>query len=887
MNQSVLDSLPEFQAAKKYWFDRFSEGVEELNLSSNYSKSSVYDRQECVFKLPDHIASKLLQVCRNRYPALYVFLLAGLNVLLSGYTNQKDVVVGGTVYLEDGEQSEYNQWILLRNLLGEDMTFKELLSKVKQTVAEAYEYQFYPLRRVLELLEFDKAGISLYRVFMLLENIHNLECIEEIINSSLNDLTFLFLHVEDGLQGKIIYNSRLFNEETVLKIIESYIYVLEQVLSDIGIRLKDIELVTEGDKEKLFNSFNEPSFFPIKNVPLYLLFEEQAKETPKNIALIYHENMLTYKELNEKSWKIANMLVHEGVKPQSAEDSIVVAIMAERSFEMIAGIFGIWKAGAAYLPIDPSHPMDRVKYMLKDSGAKILLVQKHLKDKVTFEGKILFIEDGEVWSSESIDSGVPSSLNDLAYIIYTSGTTGKPKGVMVEHGSLSATIQWRKAKYGLNQQDRVLQLFSYAFDGFMTSFFTPVISGAAVVLLNESESKDPGALKKNIFEFGVTHFICVPMLYNAILDVITPDEAKTLRIVTLAGDKVSSGVIEKSLEINPELELVNEYGPTESTVVATFHWSIKRDEGVVIGKPVQDTCIHILNKNGKLMPIGAKGELCISSSRLARGYLNKPDLTKEKFTQDPYARYPRMYNTGDMARWLPDGRLEFLGRIDHQVKIVGFRIEPGEIEDRLLRHNNITDAVVVDKEYANGDKYLCAYYVSENELTVTELREHLAEELPDYMIPSYFIHLKYLPRTVIGKIDRKALPEPWGNINTGIEYVAPVNSIEQKLTAIWQEVLGVENIGVNHNFFAMGGNSIRLVQMHAKIENYFPGKVTVTDLFTLTTVKKLADSISQRTNLEKDLKPNTDKELSDLFDGIEEGRMNFEEALKRLDNIEV
>ncbi|ACL76719.1 non-ribosomal peptide synthetase [Ruminiclostridium cellulolyticum] len=551
----------------------------------------------------------------------------------------------------------------------------------------------------------------------------------------------------------------------------------------------------------------------------------------------------TYRELNEKANQLARHLRNAGVKRET-----IVGIMANSSIEMVIGIIGILKSGGAYLPIDAGYPDERLRNILEDSGADILLCQSHLISKIRTDVTTIDIDDCGLYKGDSNNLDKLNSENDLAYIIYTSGSMGKPKGVMVEHKSITNTIQWRKAEYSMNEEDAVLQLFSHCFDGFLTSFFTPIVSGAMVVLPDDIEVINLMRIKEHIVGKKITHFICVPTLYTAIQDYLSGNDMESLKVVTLAGEKVPAKLATKSLQKREDLELVNEYGPTENSVASTVFRNLQKAENILIGRPIANTRVYILNKYNQPMPIGVTGEICLSGDGVARGYLNRPELTQQKFVPDPFEQGKVMYKTGDSGKWLPDGNIEYIGRIDHQVKIRGFRIELGEIEARLIKHSSIKQAAVIDKENGDGSKYLCAYIAAEKELQISTLRSFLQEELPDYMVPTQFIFVDKLPFTQNGKLDRKALQEISGADRNAALYQPPDNSVETLVADIWKQVLDKDYFGRNDNFFDLGGNSILLMQVHAKLEKIYPGKVKITDLFDNSTVSKLAVLLTKDEN---------------------------------------
>ncbi|HAG42422.1 MAG TPA: hypothetical protein DCL31_02305 [Clostridium sp.] len=546
------------------------------------------------------------------------------------------------------------------------------------------------------------------------------------------DITLSAIETKEKIIFNLEYCTKLFKRETLERLSKHYVNILKEVVNNIEIKLSEIEMLSEEEEKQLLYDFNATNAKYPEDKTIYELFEEQVKNTPNNIAVICEENKLTYRELNDKANKLARALRECGVKANS-----VVGIMLERSLDMIVGIIGILKAGGAYLPIELEYPKDRIEYMIQDSKVDILLTRHKLLKKITYSGEVLDIDDEKINSQSEENLKKVNTSRDLAYMIYTSGSTGKPKGVMIEHKSVTTMLQWRRKEYKLNSVDSVLQLFSYAFDGFVTSFYTPIISGAKVVILSDIEAKDVFVIKDKILTHNITHFITVPSMCLAIMDSLTTEEAKSLRIITLAGENLTSKVVEKCKSVNKEIEIVNEYEPTENSVVTTIMRNVDAHKKITIGKPRDNTRIFIVDKNNKVQPIGVTGELCISGDGIARGYLNKPDLTREKFILNPFDPNIRMYKTGDLARWLSDGNIEFLGRIDHQVKIRGFRIELGEIESQLLKNEKVRETVVISREDKNNNKYICAYIVGDNEINTQELRGYLSKELPEYMIPSF------------------------------------------------------------------------------------------------------------------------------------------------------
>jgi tyrocidine synthetase-3 len=790
------------------------------------------------YSFKKELAVRINSVTRSSEYGIYMVLLSGVFFLLHKYGNNDDLVVGMPIFKQTVTGEYANSLIALRSRISLSQTYKEYLSGIRKTVEEADSNQNVPFDLLMKQLGIknDVNGTSPFKTLVMLDCIHDNKCIDGIYFP----MKFIFSAQKDSLEVNVEYDTCLYRLETVraflIRLEAFYSYALENPQTEIS----EFSLLSEEEKRKVLYEFNKEMTVSYEDKTLSELFEEQVERTPDNIALVFGNKSLTYRELNYKSNQLAGALREKGVVPGT-----IVGIMAERSLEMIIGIIGTLKAGGAYLPIDPAYPQDRIQYMLEDSDANILLSTGRVQDIPYFKGTIIDLYDEGIYTGSVENPIRVNSPEDLAYIIYTSGTTGKPKGVMIEQKAISYTIQWRRSEYALDGSDNVLQLFSFSFDGFLTSFFTPIVSGARVVLPGENESRDPGAIGGYIENEGITHFISVPSLYSAILECKDSRDFGSLRIVTLAGDKASTGLIINSKKINPELELVNEYGPTENAVVTTILRNMDQLTSSIIGKPVPGTKLYIINEKKELLPTGIYGELCISGNRLARGYLNRPDISEERFIDNPFIPGERMYRTGDVARWLEDGQIEFLGRMDNQVKIRGYRIEMGEIEGQLSKYEKIRESVVIARDNKDGEKYLCAYYVGREEVKLHEVREFLMKALPEYMIPSYFIQLEKLPLNRNGKVDRAALPEPDGKMSTGTLYRAPGNKTEEKLVEMWCTVLGVEGIGVDDNFFELGGHSLKAMVLVSRIRKELGVQLSLKQLFNNPTVKKLSEAIKK------------------------------------------
>jgi len=582
------------------------------------------------------------------------------------------------------------------------------------------------------------------------------------------------------------------------------------------------------------------------------------------------EQTVSYFELNSRSNRLARGLIERGVKPGT-----IVGLLIGSSLEMAIAVLGVLKSGGAYLPIDPTYPPKRIRYILQSSGVQLLLTQgptpgleipPHIVTVPINTESLYRIED----SNLSFNTG----SEEPAYVIYTSGTTGRPKGVVVEHRNVVNTLVCRKAIYNMDETHTALQLFSYAFDGFVTSFFTPLLSSSRVILLGGGDARDITAIVRAIRENHITHFICIPPLYHAIITGMTGEDASSLQVVTLAGDKLSPELLELTRQKNKNLEIVNEYGVTEAAVMSTIYRHQEKSDEILIGKPTWNTALYIVNRHRQLQPIGIAGELWIAGAGTARGYLNEPELTRGSFLKPPldpaklfinldqkhiinlnksfwphlFTKRWVLYKSGDLARWREDGNIEFLGREDTLVKIRGNRLSLSEIETYFSSHEAVKDAVVMVRQDAKGENYLCAYLVIDEDtpdpITPTYWQDYLSRELPEYMIPSHIIHLQDIPLTPNGKIDRKSLPEPKSILfEETIE--EPQNEKERKLVEIWRDVLGVEKIGVNHNFFELGGHSLKAIKIISRIHQEMDIHLSIDKLFEIPTIKGLARHLGE------------------------------------------
>ncbi|MCP5049500.1 MAG: amino acid adenylation domain-containing protein, partial [bacterium] len=836
---------------EKFWLEMFPDELPVLDLPYDYPRPMVrsYRGGQFTFFIDREAAAGLKHLSFRTHTTLYMVLLSACNILFSKLSGQEDIIIGTPIANRKHIDLQtiigmFVNTLAIRNYPTGGKTFREFLKEVKECTLKTYENQDYSFEALVDKVSV-KRDTGRNPVFDILFNFLNQAGSPETLTDEANigeiieggeskanyDIIFRASEMGEIISLNVTYCTALYKGETIKRFIGYFKRILTGMIREPDRLLASIDYVPEDEKNRILLDFNRTDMPFAEDLTIHRCFEEKAGQTPGQIAVHGEGVSLSYGELNHASHCLARQLKEKGVNPVT---NPIVAIMADRSVETVIGILGILKAGGAYLPIDPGYPQERIDFMLKDSGAGILL-NRHtpLPDPL----------DGE--RQPPLSTAAPSSL---AYLIYTSGTTGRPKGVAVEHTGAVNTLLCRKGVYGLDGSHVSLQLFSCAFDGFVTSFFTPLISGARIVLPGEEDSKNVGRLGKAIAKHQVTHFICIPALFRLIIEALTPVDAASLQVVTLAGDRLDRELLEVSPRKCKSLEIAVEYGVTEAAVMSTIGRNLEQTPELysVVGKPVWNTRLFILDRHFNPQPIGVAGELVISGAGLARGYLNRPELTAERFVNHKSSGSTNIYKTGDLARWLPDGNIQFLGRIDHQVKVSGFRIEPGEIERRLTSHRLIDRAVVLARVNENGGNELRAYIAGGNRLVVSELREFLAATLPDYMIPSRFTDVKEIPLTPSGKVNRGALEILDNRLGTGVEYVAPRNDDEENMVAIWKEVLQLEQIGIHENFFDLGGTSLDIIKLNTRFTEVFNEEDRVMEMFRYPTISSFAGYLANK-----------------------------------------
>jgi amino acid adenylation domain-containing protein/non-ribosomal peptide synthase protein (TIGR01720 family) len=801
---------------------------------------------EVAFKISGELFDRLMRIANHSDVRLHIILVTGLGALLHKYTDDGDVMMGTSIYKQELEGEFINTILPLRAQLHESMTFKEWLMQMSRTVLGAVENRNFPIEVLLFRLGVPFSpdeDFPLFDVAVLLENIHDKRHIRRIRNN----LTFCFLRKGRSLQGLVEYNAILYDGETIARLIGHVIRVLWQFLSAVHLKISAVDILSEQEKNQVVYDFNHPDTDEYSTAgdgegpTIHRRLEKQAERRPDSIALVGPadggrpgaEMSLSYRELNERCGRLAHLLQAKGV-----HRDVVAAVLMERSLEMVVGIIGVLKAGAAYLPIDSGCPQVRVQFMLTDSGAHLLLVDSSTKVRV--KGGLETISLPSAFAAPTSTSTLAGS-SSLAYVVYTSGSTGRPKGVLVRHKGVVNLLSYHRKVFAENPGSLMSQVASPAFDAMAFEVWPCLASGGKLVMAPNEIAADPVRLQEWLIKKAITMTFQSTLIGEKLLRLEWPSEGVALRALRIAGDRLTTYPAKKY-----PFRLYNLYGPTEDTVWTSW-LELDADNrwgpSPPIGKPVGNHQVYILGADRGLLPIGMPGELCIGGEGLAVGYMNRPELSAEKFNKNPLFPPDRMYRTGDRARWLADGNIEFIGRIDHQVKIRGYRIEVGEIENRLLQHQAVKEAVVLARENEAGERFLCAYIVADGgpygSMADSEgLREYLSSVLPFYMIPAHFVKLPAFPLTVAGKVDRQALSTSVSA--EGIDtYAPPRNEKESRLAEICSDVLGVERVGIGDNFFELGLDSIKAIQISAGLRKDRL-KVEVRDIFTYPFIKQLA-----------------------------------------------
>ncbi|MDM9379457.1 amino acid adenylation domain-containing protein [Chlorogloeopsis sp. ULAP01] len=854
----VLDNL------LSYWKKQLGGNLPILQLPTDYPRPPIqtFRGKRKSFTLSTDLTEALKTLSRHEDATLFMTLLAGFKTLLHRYSNQEDILVGSPIANRNRNDIEqligfFVNTLVLRTDFTGNPTFKELLRRVRETTLEAYAHQDIPFDLLVEELQPQRnlSYAPLFQVMFILQNTPmsaleisglTLNFLENNANTAMFDLTLDMKETEGGLVGSLEYNTDLFDDTTIARMVEHLQTLLQGIVTNPEQRLSELSLLTESERHKLLVEWNNTQVEYPQDQCIHQLFESQVEQTPDAVAVVFENQQLTYRELNAKANQLAHYLQTLGVKPE-----VLVGICVERSLDMVIGILAILKAGGAYVPLEPSYPQEPLAYILEDAQPRVLLTQQKLVATLPNQlAQVICLDsDWELISDHHSENPVTHITEDyLAYVIYTSGSTGKPKGAMNTHRGICNRLLWMQDAYQLTPADRVLQKTPFNFDVSVWEFFWPLMTGARLVIAQPEGHKDPNYLINLIVQQQITTLHFVPSMLQVFLEAEAVEKCQSLVRVIASGEALPVELQQRFFQ-RLDAQLYNLYGPTEAAVDVTF-WQcqnhLSNHKTVPIGRPIANIQIYILDKYLHPVPVGVPGEVYIGGVGVGRGYLNRPELTAEKFIPNPFSfstTASRLYKTGDLARYLPNGEIEYIGRIDYQVKLRGFRIELGEIEAAIAQYPGVRETIVV----VNAQR-IVAYLVPQTAqiLSISELRSFLESKLPSYMIPVAFVLLETLPLNTNGKVDRRALPAPdIARPELADAYQPPQTEVEQTIAQIWQQVLRLENVGIHDNFFELGGHSLLLVQVNSKLRELFTKNLAVLDLFRYPTINSLANYLTQ------------------------------------------
>lgn len=850
LNSSELDRLAvaanQHPKEREYWLKQLANPPGKIFFpyySTTISKKEKYIPKSQTIAFPEDVVEKLMTLRNGSDIRLNMILVAAVVQLLARYTDKNDITVAAPIYSQKIETDFINTVLILRHTFNSETTFKELLLQTKTKVSQATENYCYPLEILLNQLKIDSMhpDYPLFDVAVLLENIHD----ESYLQHFKINIVFSFCREQNNLIGSIKYNSCRYNSTQVTRIAMHFVVLLKHALEKLEQPINRLEMLTDAETEKLLIEFNGTTTEYPERQSIQTVFSLQVKKTPDKIAVVYEESSITYKELDFASDRLASIILAR------QEYYPIIAITTLHSLEMIVGVLAILKTGAAYLPVNPQYPEQRIRLLFKESNAQLALgltdieLPQHVASISICQTHLNKLEHRNFFRNEN--HAVFSERNS-AYIMYTSGSTGAPKGTVVEHRSVLRLVK-NTDFITFYDEDRILQTGALDFDASTFEVWGALLNGLQLHLANKETILTPSRLKSIVHQNKINIMWLTSPLFNQLSEADIEIFSR-LRILIVGGDALSPAHINRLRKNFVDLELINGYGPTENTTFSLTHSIHKQyQENIPIGRPIANSTAYILDSYFNILPVGVPGELWVGGHGVAKGYLNNPVLTDEKFvaTENITSLYTkgiidRLYRTGDLARWMEDGIIQFLGRKDQQLKIRGFRIEPGEIESTLISLENISEAAVIGKIDQKNEKYLCAYIVIKDSSPLNEkkLRQQLANFLPPYMIPAYFVALDKLPLTSNGKLDRNALPEP-GKNEEQETYEPPEGNVEQIISRAWASVLSVpiQQIGRESNFFEIGGDSIKAIQACARLQK-FGFQADVADLFTNPSVKELA-----------------------------------------------
>ncbi|MEH2023712.1 non-ribosomal peptide synthetase [Nostoc sp.] len=894
------------QSQISYWKNQLKDAPKLLELPTDYPRPAVSSFRGATysFELSDDLSVALNKLSQQYGSTLFMTLLAAFQTLLWRYTGSEDIVVGSPVANRNRTELEgligfFVNTIVLRTNLAGNPTFEELLTRVRKVALAGYAHQDLPFDQLVEELQSQRnlSHTPLFQVMFVLQNSPmpalelpglTLSVLDVDNGTAKFDLTLEITEKAQKLFANLEFNTDLFQESTIKRMAGHFQTLLKSIVANPELRLSELSLLTEPEKHQLLLEWNETKVEYPQQLCIHQLFEAQVEKTPNAIAVVFENHQLTYRELNARANQLAHYLQKLGVKSE-----VLVGICVERSLNMVISILAILKAGGGYIPLDPAYPKERLAFILQDAEVSVLLTQQHLIENLPqHQTNVVCLDtDWENITQQSQQNPISECTTDnLAYIIYTSGSTGQPKGVLVNHSNVVRLFAATEPWYKFNQNDVWTLFHSIAFDFSVWELWGALLYGGKIVIVPYWLSRSPEDFYKLLLTQQVTVLNQTPSAFSQLIQVeesLGTAFGLNLRLVIFGGEALQLESLRPWFERHGDQspQLVNMYGITETTVHVTYRPLVKADLevglGSIIGRPIPDLQVYLLDRYQQPVAIGVKGEMYVGGAGVTRGYLNRPELTTERFISHPFSSKPnaRLYKSGDLARYLPNGDIEYLGRIDEQVKIRGFRIELGEIEALISQHLAVRETVVVVSE----SQRIVAYLVPQTEqtLVISELRSFLESKLPSYMIPAAFVLLEALPLTPNGKVDRKALREP-DSARPELEtvYQPPQTEVEKTIADIWQKVLQVEDVGIHDNFFELGGHSLLLVQVNSKLREVFQKDLSVLDLFRYPTINSLASYLNQANNQQ------TFSDVTDIVtEKITDGKVQQRKRLQKLKSI--
>jgi natural product biosynthesis luciferase-like monooxygenase protein/amino acid adenylation domain-containing protein len=870
--QRRIQAKGDEESAEEYWVRLFADSIPVLNLPTDRPRPPVrtYNGKRVMISTGPSLFKKVRKLCAEQGSTVYMMLLAAYSSLLHRLSRQEKIIVGvpAAGQVAAGSKDTVGYCINLLLLLSDasnNPTFGEYLNTIKRRLMESLEHQQYSFGALLKQLNipWDASRSPLFsttfnvdrsesaRKFFDLE----FEAVPNQTNWATDELRMSVIERDDELIFDCIFNSDLFEESTVRRWLGHLQTLLESITENVTQPFWHLPMLSDEECRTLLSERDRQRSV-IQAQGLHELFERQVDANPQAIALEFGWERLSYAELNRRANALAGRLREAGVTRE-----VFVGLCAERSIEAVVGMLGVLKAGGAYVHIDPTYPPERIRFLIDDTRLRLIVSQRRWLNQLSvFDCELSELEEWSRSNGAELDSNDSSRVHSdqAAYVYYTSGSTGNPKGVITTHGAAVNFLNFVVREYGLSPEDVVLQVAALTFDASVRDILGPLAAGARVILPDETDAKDPAALIAMVERHCVSCFMSlVPTRFSGLIEAAgrAKRDLTSLRLILLSGEHLPIADCRRAWEImGDDVSIVNQYGPTECTMISTFQRVSNGDAAngnALAGSPIDNTQLYILDEHLELSPLGVPGEVFIGGKGLARGYLNRPDLTAEKFIAHPYANEPgaRLYRTGDLARLLPAGQLEILGRLDHQIKFRGVRIEPAEIEAVLAGHPRVHEAVVIQREDAPNDKRLVAYVTAgsiDAPFSANELRAYLRERLPEYMEPSAFVFLDELPLTRNGKVNRQALPAPdMGRLDQSLEAAAPRNATERQLAELWCEVLMIQGFGINDDFFELGGNSLLGTQLLARIRDTLGIDLPLRSLFERPTIAGLGTEVEE------------------------------------------